>query len=88
MAGKTAVLTGGFCLQVRPAIGCVLIEDRLVTVRECIASGSRSIHIQVKKKEEPTAEELRCQVWSFNSLRETADLVKEIAAGVGRLMSG
>lgn len=38
----------------------------------------------MKKKEEPTAEELRCQVWSCNSLRETADLVKEIASGVGR----
>lgn len=80
IAGKTAVLRELLRPSV-PSIWCVLIDDRLETVREFTAPGLRSIHIQVKKKEEPTAEELRYQFWSFNSLRETADLVKAIASG-------
>ena len=80
LAGKASVIRELSHPSV-PSNHCVIIDDRLETCRECIDFGFRAVHIQVRKKERPTEEELRFKLWSFPSLRETADLVKEIASG-------
>ena len=80
LAGKASVIRELSHPSV-PSNRCVIIDDRLETCRECIDLGFRAVHIQVKRKERPTEEELRFKLWSFRSLRETADLVEEIASG-------
>ena len=80
VAGKASVIRELSHPSV-PSNRCVIIDDRLETCRECIELGFRAVHIQVKRKERPTEEELRFKLWSFRSLRETADLVEELASG-------
>lgn len=80
IAGKASVIRELSHPSV-PANRCLIIDDRLETCRECIYAGFRAIHIQFKKSQTPTEEELRFKLWSFPSLRQTADLVKEIASG-------
>ena len=80
VAGKASVIRELSHPSV-PSNRCVIIDDRLETCRECIELGFRAVHIQVKRKERPTEEELRFKLWSFRSLRETANLVEELASG-------
>lgn len=78
--GKADTLKGILHPEVSPA-RVVLIDDRLETIREAVQLKQFGIHVQVKRKPQPSASELKYQIWSVRSLRESVNLVEEVLTG-------
>ena len=78
--GKADTLKGILHPEVSPA-RVVLIDDRLETIREAVQLNQFGIHVQVKRKPQPSASELKYQIWSVRSLRESVNLVEQVLQG-------
>ena len=78
--GKADTLKGILHPEVSPA-RVVLVDDRLETIREAVQLNQFGIHVQVKRKPQPSASELKYQIWSVRSLRESVNLVEQVLQG-------